>query len=83
MINYIDKYQIIYYLSIVYFAILYYAIVYRNNNIGLINVVFSHAYAHEDPLPPKNLRPIRKKLVFIKFPWSKKWIYVLPLGLCV
>jgi hypothetical protein len=49
IISYFDKYQIIYYLSIVYFAILYYAIIYRNNNIGLINVVFSHAYAHEDP----------------------------------
>lgn len=52
LISYFDKYQIIYYLSIVYFAILYYAIVYRNNNISLINVVFSHAYAHEDPPLP-------------------------------
>ena len=57
MINHFDKYQIIYYLSIVYFAILYYAIVYRNNNISLINVVFSHAYAHEDPPLPKKFRP--------------------------
>ena len=57
IISYFDKYQIIYYLSIVYFAILYYAIVYRNNNISLINVVFSHAYAHEDPPLPKKFRP--------------------------
>ena len=49
IISYFDKYQIIYYFSILYFAILYYAIIYRNNNISLINVVFSHAYAHEDP----------------------------------
>ena len=49
IISYSDKYQIIYYLSIIYFGILYYAIIYINNMIVLINVVFSHAYAHEDP----------------------------------
>ena len=83
MINHFDKYQIIYYLSIVYFAILYYAIIYRNNNISLINVVFSHAYAHKDPPGAKSFKPYLKKLVFTKFSWSKKWIYVFAVGLCV
>ena len=57
LISYFDKYQIIYYLSIVYLTILYYAIAYRNNNISLINVVFSRAYAHEDPPLPKKFKP--------------------------
>ena len=71
MINHFDKYQIIYYLSIVYFAILYYAIVYRNNNISLINVVFSHAYAHEDPPSPKNLDPLFSEANVVNFPQTK------------
>jgi len=80
MINHFDKYQIIYYLSIVYFAILYYAIIYRNNNISLINVVFSYAYAHKDPPRPKNLSPLFLMKGFAYLPQTKKWICTLPIA---